>query len=72
MDPKCAFGVSARLVMLKVFQETLPKIKFRTFWSYPLKPEVTTGSLNLKSVNPFFRIEESSQHQRRALSGAIS
>ena len=53
--------------MLKVFQETLPKIKFRTFWSYPLKPEVTTGSLNLKSVDPFFCIEESSQQQIGAI-----
>ena len=54
MNPKCAFGASARLVMLKVFQETLSKIKFRTFWSCPLKsemkfskssaPEVTTGN----------------------------
>ena len=63
--------------MLKVFEEALPKIKFRPFWSCPLKAEmkfsksaaplVTTGSLNLKSVDPFFCIEESSQQQIGAI-----
>ena len=82
MDPNCAFGASTWLVMLKVSQETLHKIKFRTFWSRPLKPEmkfskspapeVTTGSFSLKSVHPFLCIEESRQHQRLSLSGAIS